>query len=68
MTEEEISSGLVLTYVAQAVAGKAGAAAILLTIFMVRIPSFLVTVMDLAFGPKILTCTFRLARPLRQPR
>ncbi|KAG9796326.1 urea active transporter-like protein, partial [Aureobasidium melanogenum] len=34
MTAEEVSGGLVLPYVAQAVAGKAGAGAILLTIFM----------------------------------
>lgn len=36
MSPEEVSAGLVLPYVAQAVAGKGGAAAILLTIFMVR--------------------------------
>jgi Na+/proline symporter len=35
MSPEEVSAGLVLPYVAQAVAGKGGAAAILLTIFMV---------------------------------
>ncbi|KAL3481699.1 Sodium:solute symporter family-domain-containing protein [Aspergillus californicus] len=34
MTSAEVSAGLVLPYVAQAVAGKAGAGAILLTIFM----------------------------------
>ncbi|KAF4460306.1 Sodium solute symporter [Fusarium albosuccineum] len=34
MTPEEVSGGLVLPYVAQAVAGKAGAAALLITIFM----------------------------------
>ncbi|KAL2444296.1 putative urea active transporter 1 [Exophiala dermatitidis] len=34
MTAEEVSGGLVLPYVAQAVAGKGGAGAILLTIFM----------------------------------
>lgn len=39
MTEAEINAGLVLPYVAQAVAGKAGAAAILLSIFMVRTTS-----------------------------
>jgi hypothetical protein len=36
MTAEEVSSGLVLPYVVQAVSGKAGAAALLVTIFMVR--------------------------------
>jgi Na+/proline symporter len=36
MAEEEIGGGLVLPYVAQAVAGKAGAAALLVTIFMVN--------------------------------
>lgn len=35
MTEADVSSGLVLPYVAQAVAGKAGAGALLVTIFMV---------------------------------
>ncbi|OTB03865.1 hypothetical protein M426DRAFT_73758 [Hypoxylon sp. CI-4A] len=34
MTTEEVTSGLVLPYVVQAVAGKAGAGALLLTIFM----------------------------------
>ncbi|OJI96223.1 hypothetical protein ASPVEDRAFT_78001 [Aspergillus versicolor CBS 583.65] len=34
MTSSEVSAGLVLPYVAQAVAGKAGAGAILVTIFM----------------------------------
>ncbi|KAI1103865.1 sodium/proline symporter [Jackrogersella minutella] len=34
MTTEEVTSGLVLPYVVQAVAGKAGASALLLTIFM----------------------------------
>uniref|UniRef100_A0A8H7THW5 Urea active transporter n=1 Tax=Bionectria ochroleuca TaxID=29856 RepID=A0A8H7THW5_BIOOC len=34
MTAEEVSSGLVLPYVVQAVSGKAGAAALLVTIFM----------------------------------
>jgi urea-proton symporter len=34
MTAEEVSSGLVLPYAAQAVTGKAGAAALLITIFM----------------------------------
>jgi Na+/proline symporter len=36
MTDAEVTGGLVLPYVAQAVAGKGGAAAILLTIFMVN--------------------------------
>ncbi|EOO00270.1 putative urea active transporter protein [Phaeoacremonium minimum UCRPA7] len=35
MTAEEVDAGLVLPYVTQAVAGKAGAGALLLTIFMV---------------------------------
>lgn len=35
MTAEEVSSGLVLPYVVQAVSGKAGAGALLVTIFMV---------------------------------
>lgn len=35
LTADEVANGLVLPYVAQAVAGKAGAGAILLTIFMV---------------------------------
>lgn len=35
MTAEEVGGGLVLPFVAQTVAGKAGAGAILLTIFMV---------------------------------
>jgi Na+/proline symporter len=35
MTAAEVSNGLVLPYVAQTVAGKGGAAAILLSIFMV---------------------------------
>lgn len=35
MTDDEVGSGLVLPFVAQAVAGKAGAGAFLVTIFMV---------------------------------
>jgi hypothetical protein len=35
MTDEEIGAGLVLPYVAQAVAGQAGAAVLLVIIFMV---------------------------------
>lgn len=35
MTAEEVSSGLVLPYVVQAVSGKAGAGALLVTIFTV---------------------------------
>jgi hypothetical protein len=35
MTADEVDNGFVLPYVAQAVAGKAGAATILLVIFMV---------------------------------
>lgn len=37
MTPTEVSGGLVLPYVAQAVAGKAGAVSMLLTIFMVSV-------------------------------
>jgi Na+/proline symporter len=37
MTSQEVDEGLVLPYVAQAVAGKGGAAALLLVIFMVCI-------------------------------
>lgn len=36
MTNEEVSGGLVMPYMAQAVAGKGGAVAILLILFMVR--------------------------------
>ena len=36
MTYEEVSGGLVMPYMAQAVAGKGGAVAILLVLFMVR--------------------------------
>lgn len=39
LTATEVSNGLVLPYVAQTVAGKGGAAAILITIFMVCISS-----------------------------
>lgn len=37
MTQAEVASGLVLPYMSQAVAGKGGAAAILLTLFMVSL-------------------------------
>lgn len=37
MTYEEVANGLVLPYMSQAVAGKCGAAAILLILFMVSL-------------------------------
>jgi Na+/proline symporter len=39
MTAQEVASGLILPYTSQAVAGKGGAAAILLVIFMVGVSS-----------------------------
>lgn len=36
MTSDEVNAGLVLPFVAQAVAGRSGAAAILVVTFMVR--------------------------------
>ena len=36
MTSEEVASGLVLPYVSQAIAGKGGAGAVLVIVFMVR--------------------------------
>jgi hypothetical protein len=47
MTDTEINSGLVLPYVIQAVAGKGGAAALLITIFMVSQPSRLLDALHL---------------------
>ena len=38
MTSEEVSSGLVLPYVSTAIAGKGGAGAVLVIVFMVRLP------------------------------